>query len=79
MKTANNEAMKSKYITRTITWWTGKELKADYATLSFKEYDMTWFDELDIPRERVKDLQKHEKLLRMKLSDFIRMAEEIEK
>lgn len=79
MKTASDNTMKSKYITRTITWWTGKELKADYETLSFKEYDMTWFDELDIPKQRVKDIQKHEKLLRMKLSDFIRMAEEIEK
>ena len=79
MKTASNDSMKSKYITRTITWWTGKEVTANYETMTFEEKENVWYDELDIPKQRAKDVQKHEKLLRMKLSDFIRMAEEIEK
>ena len=79
MKTASNNIMDKKYITRTITWWTGKEVTANYTTMTFEEKDAVWYDELDIPKQRAKDVQKHEKLLRMKLSDFIRLAEEVEK
>lgn len=79
MKTASNNIIDKKYITRTITWWTGKELIANYETMTFEEKDVVWYDEIDIPKQRAKDVQKHEKLLRMKLADFIRQAEEIEK
>lgn len=79
MKSENNSIMEKKYITRTITWWEGKEVEANYETMTFDEKDSIWYDEIDIPKQRVKNLVKHEKLLRMKLSDFIRMAEEIEK
>ena len=79
MKTASENNMRDKYITRTITWYEGIELKANYQTMTFEEKPMVWYDELDIPKERVKNVKKYEKLLRMKLSDFIKNAEEIEK
>ena len=79
MKTASENNMRDKYITRTITWYEGVELKANYQTMTFEEKPMVWYDELDIPKERVKNVKKYEKLLRMKLSDFIKNAEEIEK
>ena len=78
MKTAN-ENSRDKYITRTITWYEGTEVTANYNTMTFEEKPMVWYDELDIPKQRAKNVVKHEKLLRMKLTDFIRMAEEIEK
>ena len=75
----NKENIKEKYITRTITWWTGIEVKANYETMQFEQAPFIVYDELEIPRGRAKDVVKHEQLLRMKLSDFIRQAEVVEK
>ncbi len=79
MKTTNeNTNSREKYITRTITWYTGIQIKANYEKRTFDEVPFTVYDELEVPRN-AENVQKHEKLLRMKLSDFIRLAEEIEK
>lgn len=79
MKSVNENAARDKYITRTITWYEGVEVTANYDTMQFEEKPMVWYDEIDIPKIRAKNVTKHEKLLRMKLADFIRMAEVVEK
>lgn len=79
MKNVNENVSKDKYITRTITWWEGDEVTANYETMQFETKHRVWYDELDIPKQRAKNVDKHEKLLRMKLTDFIKYAEEVEK
>ena len=78
MKTTTENSSREKYITRTITWYTGVQIKANYEKRTFDEIPFTVYDELEVPRT-AENVQKHEKLLRMKLSDFIKLAEEIEK
>ena len=79
MKENSENNSKEKYITRTITWYEGIEITANYDTMTFEEKPVVWYDEIDIPKTRAKNVTKHEKLLRMKLTDFIRLAEVVEK
>ncbi len=77
MKQNTEKALKEKYITRTITWWEGTKVVANYEKRTFEEKPFVVFDELDIPRQAEK-VVKHSKLYRMNLVEFIEHAEIVE-
>ena len=66
---------KEKYIHRTITYYTGKRVVADYVNRKFYEEDFTVYDETEIPANNTGVL-KVTKCIKMKLADFIKYGEE---
>ena len=76
MKNANDNS-REKYIHRTITYYTGKKVVADYVNRKFTEEEFLVYDETEIPVNNTGVL-KVTKQIKMKLSDFIKYGEEEE-
>lgn len=75
MKQENIEK-KVKYTYRTVEYYTGTEVIADFKTRTFKEVERIWYDEM-IP-STAENVVKHKKVFRMSMDDFIKYAEEID-
>ena len=65
-----------KKITRTITVYSGVEVKANFKTRTFEEKPFSVYDESDIP-ENAQDIQTTETLYEVSVEDFLRVAKPI--
>lgn len=62
-----------KKITRTISIFTGEEVKANFETLTFEETPFTVYDESDIP-ENTKNVNRKDVLYAVSVEDFLKVA-----
>ena len=65
-----------KKITRTITVYTGVEVKANFKTRTFEETPFSVYDESDIP-ENAQEVQTSETLYEVSVEDFLRVAKPV--
>ena len=65
-----------KKITRTITVYTGVEVKANFKTRTFEEKSFSVYDESDIP-ENAQDIQTAETLYEVSVEDFLKVAKPV--
>ena len=62
-----------KKITRTISIFTGEEVKANFDTLTFEKKPFTVYDESDIP-ENAKNVNRKDILYSVTVEDFLKVA-----
>ena len=65
-----------KKITRTITLYSGVEVKANFKTRTFEEKPFFVYDESDLP-ENAQDVKISETLYEVSVEDFLRVAKPV--
>ena len=65
-----------KKITRTITVYSGVEVKANFKTRTFEEKPFSVYDESDIP-ENAQDVHTTETLYEVSVEDFLKVAKAV--
>ena len=65
-----------KKISRTITVYTGVEVKANFKERTFEEKPFSVYDESDIP-ENAQDVQTSETLYEVSVEDFLKVAKPV--